>query len=70
MKNTICKFTRITAAIVMGVALNPAQPAMAGWTGAMNGTGFGQASVNVRAYETSLAKRKTVATTCRVPAWP
>ncbi len=63
MKDTICKFTKITAAIVIGVALNPVQPAMAGWTGAMNGTGFGQASVNVRAYNTSKLKTKTVATT-------
>ncbi len=47
MKNTICKYTKITAAIAMGVALAQAQLAMAGWTGAMNGIGYGQASVNV-----------------------
>jgi hypothetical protein len=63
MKKTIWKFTKITAAIVIAVALSPAQLAMAGWTGAMNGTGFGQASVNVRAYNTSKLKTKTVATT-------
>lgn len=63
MKKTICKYTKITAAIVVGVALSQSQLAMAGWTGAMNGTGYGQASVNVRAYGTSLLKKKTIATT-------
>lgn len=61
--NTAKKFTSldiVTAAFMVACC---AQPAQAGWTGAMNGIGYGQASVNVRAFDTLASKTRFIATT-------
>ena len=63
MKNTVFRFTRLGCALAVGMMISQGQLALAGWTGAMNGTGYGQASVNVRAFETSLLKTRKVTTT-------
>src|SRR5688572_14744331 len=60
MKTINCSYTKLTCAVVMGIVISHVQLALAGWTGTMNGTGFGQSSVNVRAYDTSLLKKKTI----------
>ena len=59
MKNTIRRYTGIGFAIVAGMVINHGQLAMAGWTGSMNGTGVGVASVNVTS---STGKSNTVTT--------
>jgi len=63
MKHTLFRFSKMAGAIAIGAMIGQEQLAVAGWTGAMNGSGFGQASVNVRAFETSLAKKRTATTT-------
>jgi hypothetical protein len=40
-------YKKIVYALVAAVLLSPAPSALAGWTGQMNGTGFGKAAVNV-----------------------
>lgn len=61
--NTAKKFTGfdiITVGFIVACCVHPAQ---AGWVGAMNGIGYGQASVNVRAFDTSAIKARNVVTT-------
>src|SRR5689334_23373993 len=36
-----------SCAVLAGLSLSPAQVAFAGWSGQMNGTGFGRATANV-----------------------
>ena len=59
MKNTIRRCTGIGFAIIAGMIISPGQLALAGWTGSMNGTGLGKASVNVTS---STGKSNAVAT--------
>jgi hypothetical protein len=59
MKNKIRKYTGLTCALVMGLVITHGLLALAGWTGSMNGDGYGKASVNV----TSPEKSKTFTTT-------
>ena len=47
MKNTIHRDSGIRYALVLGIILSHGPVALAGWTGSMNGTGFGKAIVNV-----------------------
>ncbi len=54
--------TGIECAVAAAIIFGGVQFAVAGWTGGMNGVGYGQASVNVRAYDTSALKTKTVTT--------
>ena len=49
MKNMCCKYAKTAGAMVLAMLISEGQLAMAGWKGAMNGTGFGQAGVNVLA---------------------
>src|SRR5712671_4221897 len=59
MENTIRRCTRIGSAVLVGMVIGYGQLALAGWTGQMNGTGYGKASVNVTS---STAKSNTVGT--------
>src|SRR2546425_8545491 len=47
MEKSIRKFTKIGCAVVAGLVISQWQTVMAGWTGIMNGVGYGWASVNV-----------------------
>lgn len=58
MKNTIFRFTKMACALAIGLMISEGQLARAGWTGAMNSTGYGKGSVNV----TSPEKSKTYGT--------
>ena len=62
MKKTSRRYTKIGYAVVLALAIGHGQLAQAGWSGAMNGTGNGTASVNVRAFETSGGKTKYATT--------
>jgi len=59
MENTIRRYTRIGSAVLAGMVIGYGQLVLAGWTGQMNGTGYGKASVNVTS---STAKSNTVGT--------
>lgn len=48
MKKTIGRFLQATSAVTLFTLITHTQPAFAGWTGLINGTGTGWASVNVR----------------------
>ena len=47
MEKTIRRHAKIACAVVVGMLINHGQLGQAGWSGAMNGTGYGWASVNV-----------------------
>src|SRR6266404_4979688 len=59
MENTIRRCTKIGSTVLAGMVIGYGQLALAGWTGQMNGTGYGKASVNVTS---STAKSNTVGT--------
>jgi len=59
MKSVFCRYTAM-GVVVVGMIISHAQPAWAGWTGSMNGSGYGLAQVNVTS---STLKSNTVATT-------
>ena len=61
--NTAKKFTGLDIATVGFIVAFFAQPAQAGWSGAMNGIGYGATTVNVRAYDTLASKTRYVSTT-------
>src|SRR5262245_2681834 len=48
MKKPIGRYKAIGYAVIAGLVMNHSQVGHAGWTGAMNGYGFGWASVNVK----------------------
>src|SRR6266568_2321476 len=48
MQKTIGRYSKIGCAVVVGMVINHCQIALAGWTGYINGVGFGWASANVR----------------------
>jgi len=47
MKNAVTRYRMIGFAVAVGIMIGPGQLAWAGWTGSMNGAGFGKASANV-----------------------
>jgi hypothetical protein len=47
MKTTTRRCTVVAYVIVVGLIISHGQLALAGWTGSMNGSGYGKASVNV-----------------------
>jgi len=59
MRHGISRYTRFGYAAVVGMIIGHGPLALAGWTGSMNGSGYGKASVNVTS---STAKSNTVAT--------
>ncbi|HXI83382.1 MAG TPA: PxKF domain-containing protein [Verrucomicrobiae bacterium] len=59
MKQGIGHYMRFGCAVALGVVIGHGPSALAGWTGSMNGSGFGKASVNVTS---STLKSNTVAT--------
>ena len=61
--STARQFTIFEIAAVGFIVACCAQPAQAGWTGAMNGVGYGQATVNVRAFDTLASKARNLSTT-------
>src|ERR1041385_254826 len=60
MRNTICRYSGIGYAFLVGMIIGQGQMALAGWTGSMNGSGFGKAQVNVTS---STSKTNIVTTT-------
>src|SRR5260370_25085697 len=59
MNHTILRYPRIAYAIIVGLVAGGGRLAFAGWTGQMNGVGYGKASVNVTS---STANSNTVGT--------
>src|SRR5712671_575893 len=59
MKNVISHY-RVIGVAVVGMIIGHGQSAWAGWSGSMNGSGYGKAQVNVTS---STLKSNTVATT-------
>lgn len=59
MEKSVRRFTRIGCAVVAGMLISHWQTVMAGWSGIMNGVGFGWASVDV---VSSSLKEKTLTT--------
>jgi len=59
---TAKKFTGFDIVTVGFIVAYFAQPAHAGWSGAMNGIGYGSATVNVRAYDAAPSKTKYLTT--------
>src|ERR1051326_1711329 len=63
MKKTSRRYTKVRYAIAFAIIISHAHVGRAGWTGAINGTGYGTASVNVHAFGTSGGKTKYASTT-------
>ncbi len=63
MYTAVHNCNKFACAILIAALISQGQRAVAGWSGVINGTGYGQTTVNVRAYETSLLKTKSVGTT-------
>src|SRR5262245_8353394 len=60
MQKTPCRYIKLICTAFVAATVCHVQEGRAGWNGTMNGSGYGQASVNVRAADTSLLKKKTI----------